>query len=278
MTSCTSCGTEVGAGRFCPSCGAPVRPPAKLPPPAPADLPPAPRFPMYVDEVAAVTRPMAPPPVPPVPPPVEPTPHRRRTGTWPAWLAVGVALVVVAVLGGWLVTRSTGDGDSTATPTAEPTRDPSGSATQAPKEGVVVPDTAPPNQDVDGNPVRYDGENMLDGDPTTAWRMPGDGTGDEITVTLPEETRLRSVGIVNGYAKTEDVDWYHGNRRVLRVEWVFDDGSSVIQALDDTTELQEVDVDATSTTVVVRLLEVSPPGTGPTRRDFTAISELSLQG
>ena len=114
--------------------------------------------------------------------------------------------------------------------------------------------------------------------------MPGDGTGDEIVVTLPAETRLRSVGIINGYAKSaqdaqgRELDWYHGNRRVLSVEWVFDDGSTVVQDLDDTTELQSVDVDATTTTITVRLLEVSAPGKGPASRDYTAISDLSFVG
>lgn len=273
MTSCTNCGNELGDGRFCTNCGHPVPPPTKLPPPAPADLPPSPRFPMYVDEVASVVRPPAPRAEPTAEIPVV-APPPRRSGTWVTWVAVGAVLLLLLVLGGWLATRSGGDGGSTATPANEPTRKPS---SRPDEPGVVVPATAPPNQDVDGNPVRYDGENMLDGDPTTAWRMPGDGTGSEITVTLPGETRLRSVGIINGYAKTEDVDWYHGNRRVLQVEWVFDDGSSVVQNLDDTTELQSVDVDATTTHVVVRLREVSPPGKGKTARDYTAISELSLE-
>ncbi len=34
-----------------------------------------------------------------------------------------------------------------------------------------VPATGPPNEDVDGNMVRYEGRNMLDGVPETTWRM-----------------------------------------------------------------------------------------------------------
>ena len=89
--------------------------------------------------------------------------------------------------------------------------------------------------------------------------------------------------MINGYAKTaqdaqgRELDWYHGNRRVLSVEWVFDDGTTVVQDLDDTTDLQSVDVDVTTTTITVRLLEVSAPGNGPAARDYTAISELSLR-
>ncbi len=55
-----------------------------------------------------------------------------------------------------------------------------------------------------------------------------------------------------------------------------DDGTTVAQDLDDTTAVQSVDVDVTTATVVLRLVEVSPPGTGPASRDYTAVSEISL--
>ncbi len=105
---------------------------------------------------------------------------------------------------------------------------------------VQVPATAPPNQDVSGNMVRYEGRNMLDGVAQTCWRMIGDGTGKEITLTLEKPTRLTTVGLINGYAKIardgrgKALDWYHGNRRVLTVEWTFDDGTTVTQDLADT--------------------------------------------
>ncbi len=105
--------------------------------------------------------------------------------------------------------------------------------------------------------------------------MPGDGTGEEIVVTLPRETRLRSVGMINGYGGG-DVDWYHGNRRIEQVEWVFDDGTTVPQTLGDTEAVQSMDVDVTTTTITIRLVKASAPGKGPSRRDSTAISDLLL--
>ena len=214
------------------------------------------------------------------------------------WLAVAVVLTLVAAAGLWLLTRSDDTDPASApnTPASSEKPDkasdkpsdqsssapPSEPGELAPRSDIEVPATAQPNQDVSGNEVRYDGANMLDGVPETCWRMPGDGTGEEIVVTLPSETRLASVGIINGYAKSaqdaqgRELDWYHGNRRVLTVEWVFDDGSTLIQELDDTAEMQSVDVDATTTTITVRLLEVSAPGEGPASRDFTAISDLSF--
>ena len=126
---------------------------------------------------------------------------------------------------------------------------------------------------------------MLDGVPTTCWRMPGDGSGSTISVTLAEPTTLSEVGIINGYAKTSDdaggrvFNWYRGNRRVLAVEWSFDDGTVVSQSLEEVRRLQTVDVDdVTTSTVTLRLVTVSAPGTGRSARDYTAISDLSLVG
>jgi hypothetical protein len=65
---------------------------------------------------------------------------------------------------------------------------------------------------------------------------------------------------------------------VLSVEWVFDDGSTVQQDLDDTTGVQYVDVDVTTRTVVLRLVSVSPPGRGRAARDYTAVSDLVFVG
>lgn len=280
MRYCTNCGHELGVGRFCTNCGHPIdwgttdtaeRPTVTTPPPA--------RFPLYAEESAAA-------------------PGPRRTGPWVAWLIVGVVLVLVAAFGFWLLTRGSDEGeDDSGAPTtsesarSEPSDEPTETAVPVSQPGelaadaeVEVPATDPPGQDVSGNPVTFEGTNMLDGAVETCWRMPGDGTGEEIVVTLPEETRLRSVGMVNGYAKTaqdaqgRELDWYHGNRRVLSVEWVFDDGSSLVQNFDDDPDLQSVDVDVTTATITIRLLEVSEPGKGPAGRDYTAISELSVVG
>lgn len=132
--------------------------------------------------------------------------------------------------------------------------------------------------------VRYEAWNMLDGVADTCWRMPGDGSGGEITFRLAEQTTLTQVGMVNGYAKLatdaagHELDWYHGNRRVLSVEWVFDDGTTVGQTLTDTEQMQTVDVSVTTMTVQLRLLQVAPPGTGRAERDYTAISDVTLIG
>jgi hypothetical protein len=301
MTDCANCGNELGDGRYCTNCGTPVGgaaaspdpdwrtdtaerprtpPPASPPPPAPPPAwtpPPAPRFPLYADEVTEADDESA------------PQTYHRGSRSAGVWVAAAVVLVLVLLLGVWLVTTGDDDPPATSRPgnSAPATGDESGSdepsdepSSPSPsgltaESQVTVPATSPPGADVDGNPVDFEGTNMLDGVPETCWRMPGDGTGQEIVVTLPRETRLRSVGMINGYAKQGGaVDWYHGNRRVEQVEWVFDDGTTIPQTLGDTEAVQSVDVDVTTTTVTIRLAAVSEPGKGPSRRDFTAISDL----
>jgi hypothetical protein len=58
------------------------------------------------------------------------------------------------------------------------------------------------------------------------------------------------------------------------VTWSFDDGTTVTQQLADAGEMQRVSVDTVSTTVSLRIDAV----TANPERDFTAISEVSVQG
>jgi hypothetical protein len=216
-------------------------------------------------------------------------------------VAGAVVLVLVAALGGWLLL-----GDDSA-PTRAPEaaaanrdRDPSSGSDPTAQSGkpepgrpadiasssvAHAPATAPPNQDLGGNLVRYEARNMLDGVPSTCWRMVGDGTGKEIVLDLPGETRLTRVGLINGYAKVatdqrgRKLDWYAGNRRVLAVEWSFDDGTTVTQGLRETRRMQTLGIEPVTTkTVRLRLVSVSKPGAGRASRDYTPISDVTLRG
>lgn len=143
-----------------------------------------------------------------------------------------------------------------------------------------VPGTAPPTQDFDGSLVAYEAGQMGDGDPSTAWRIGGDATGQTITMTLPETAVIHRLGIVNGYAKNvEGVAWYPNNRRILTVTWQFADGSAIEQSFAERPGLQTMKVPPVATTTLSLTIDaVTPPGSGDLGRDYTAISEVSIIG
>ncbi len=282
-----------------------------VPPPSAEPTPSHARFPLFADEVP--TQDPASLDHPPVAPPGVDGRDRSLAELLP-WALLGIAAVgIVLVLAIWLLFRPGSDGPAPAgSAGSDPTGNGSATTDDPADEGdgrsdgdgdgsagggkgrvrdvaaratALVPATAPPNQDVGGRPVRYDAGMMFDGDPTTAWRMPGDGTDALITIRLAGPTEVRSVGLVNGYAK-EAVDgqgrtirWYLRNRRVTAVSWSFDDGSVVEQRLRQRPRLQTLDVGSEVTsTIRLRLLGVTAPMGGGLGRDFTALSEVSIRG
>ncbi|WP_179663941.1 NADase-type glycan-binding domain-containing protein [Nocardioides panaciterrulae] len=275
-----------------------ARRPSSPPPPAPpAAAGQGPRFPLFADEASATATREVPTVAPASPRPpshLAPTPTEPGRSRRLLWGVAAVVVVLLAVFGYWLATGPLGSaptGGATATGApgsagADPGAGSADATDVARGATVEVPATAPPNQDTDGNMVRYEGRNMLDGVPTTCWRMAGDGTGRTITFKLAQPTRLTSVGLINGYAKSatdgagHELDWYHGDRRVLSVEWSFDDGSKLTQDLGDTRDMQTVDLDhpVTTSTVQLHLVKVSAPGHGPAARDYTPISDVTLLG
>lgn len=318
MITCV-CGHQQASGRFCSRCGADLvaptavrgeePPPAPLPPSSPPPTTPEgqtnARFPMYADEATTAVRPQAAIPAPLWEQPAsQPSPEPpRRSRVVLIGLVTILLLAAVAGVGTWLLTRDTGSDEADSpppssdvptetqdpqpqTPTASsPTAvDSPGAAGELAADATVIPpDTAPDGADVAGNPVSFAAGQMIDGDPTTCWRMPGDGTGQLLAITLPTEVTLTEVGLINGYAKTDRhdgdvVDWYQRNRRITAVTWTFDDGTSVSQDLTDSRELQTVPVDVTTSTIEVTIDSVTRPARGPDGRDYTAISEITLLG
>lgn len=315
MSFCTNCGAQLGVGRFCTNCGEPI--PARGPaapdsagpgemdatqvrlPRVQPDAAAGPRFPLY-----------AAPPETPYPTAPPPPAQRRRRSPWP-WL---LALVLLLGVGGgaWALTRDDGSEDAAGSePSAQGSPSNTASAPEHPEEStssdtteqpdgrsdgqpggepvdlgpeasVSAPPPTKPGQSVDGGTVRYPATNMLDGDPATAYRIDGDATGTTITFSFDKPVTIREIGLVNGYAKVDGKgaarrDWYASNRKVLRVEWGFDDGTTAEQDLRTTTDLQTMQVAATTTqTVTLRLLRVSKPGPDP--RNTTAISTVLLRG
>jgi hypothetical protein len=138
--------------------------------------------------------------------------------------------------------------------------------------------------DFAGHRVSYVAANLVDGRNDTCWRTPGDATGTVLTFRLDQPTKLRRVGLVNGYSKIayshgRAFDWYRGNRRVRSVQWLFDDGSSVTERLHFDRDLQQIPIKPVTTRVVrLRITAVSKPGKGKAARNDTAISEVLLLG
>lgn len=305
MSECAGCGHALGDGRFCPSCGREVDPsPPSSPPPPPPER--SSRYPLFADEIEPTVAAGAPAAMPPSSARVGDDPEHRPAPGWLPWVVGAVVVVLLAGGGVFLLLGGLGDdgsgtaasdtaGDTpdesanesagTSQPGAQKNGDRRRGSTGAPVDvaasaSVTVPATAEPNQDVGGEQVSYEASRMLDGVGSTAWRMPGDGTGEELAFGLDRPTRITEVGLVNGYAKTaaDGTDWYAANRRVLRVEWSFDDGTTLTQELVEGPERQTVSVPrARSETVRLRLLEVTEPGRSP-RRDYTAISDVVLVG
>jgi len=262
------------------------------------------RFPLFADEAAEGDQTAVLPTYEPVPEAAEPDvlPWSEEEpvgrGLWPVFLTIGVVLALAVAGGIWLL-GSGDDSPGSARPDRPGASSRGGSSSGTPDGDVTAPDnpgnlartatatapvTAPPNQDLSGDVVRYVASNMLDGVASTAWRMPGDGTGATLTFTLPEESVLTKVGLVNGYAKLDHdrsgrvIDWYRRNRKVMKVEWGFDDGSTVTQELGRGLKMQTVTVGPVATTTIrLRIVTVSPPGPR-NGRNYTPISDVALIG
>lgn len=255
----------------------------------------------------------APPPSAPAPSGDEPS-HRsegRKRSPWVWAVPLVLALLFATTIGIWLGNRDDDSADASGSPASEspsaeesgdtqPDEDPDDGQTAPTPTSPTAPDEAPvdlaaqseasgpkpvaPGRDLANNPVRYPPANMLDLDAATAYRIPGDASGETITFTLPGESTIREVGLINGYAKIDSaggrtVDWYKKNRRITEVEWTFDDGTTVTQELRNSSDLQVIAVDgAVTETVQLRIVSVSKPGPKPLSKDVTAISTVLLRG
>ncbi len=184
--------------------------------------------------------------------------------------------------------------------TEPPFRQPSGGSGQAPAGaaggGPVIPASvavsavkascqAPNGNQADGTVISFAPQNVVDGNPLTAWRCASPVNGQQLTVRLPGATRLARVGLINGYTKTDPssgVDRYVENHRIKKVRWDFDGGHSIIQTLrDGVREVQLIDVNVRTKRVTLTILADYDSSFGRTsnrRRDFLPISEISLIG
>jgi hypothetical protein len=221
--------------------------------------------------------------------------RKTRPVLYPGALyAIVVAVLALVLYIGvnrlWDAARDHGKAEAAPPPTTPTTLPP----TTAPPTSTA-PTVAPPAQPVKatgvdvssqtgsatngcGQSTSYDAANLQDGDPSTAWRVKGDGTGQTIRLTLPGPTHLTSVGLLPGYAKVDSctsADRFKQMRKVSSVTWTFDGGAEVAQTFQPTTEIQNQAVDVVTTTVTIEITATAP---GDGSLDYTPISEIALLG
>jgi hypothetical protein len=184
------------------------------------------------------------------------TPPRPRSGT--GFALTGVVIGAAALLFVPFLSNADPLGGPTAT-----------NMYRAHPISLQASDTAPAGTDDYGNAVTFVADNLVDGDLTTAWRVPGDGVSEGVLVAFAGPTHLRSLGLTAGYTTQGQ---FTQNRRLERVTFVFDNGSSHAFSLDPASrQVQYTDVDVTATRMVFRI-----DATTSAQQDFAAVSEIEF--
>ncbi len=90
--------------------------------------------------------------------------------------------------------------------------------------------TSDPGVDAGGTRVSYNAANLTDGVADTTWRCDGSAIGQRLTLDLGRKREVAEVGLIPGYAKTDDADGtdrYAEDNRVTKVRWTI--GSTVVE-------------------------------------------------
>ena len=145
------------------------------------------------------------------------------------------------------------------------------------KATVVASGQTGPAQNGCGEVTSYDPVNVQDGNPATAWRSLGDGTGQTLQLTFPAPIHLTQVGLIPGYDKIDNctaADRFAQMRKVTSVRWTFANGATVDQSFTPERTMQNAPVDVVTTNVTVEILGTTAPGD----LDYTPVSEIALVG
>jgi hypothetical protein len=237
----------------------------------------------------------------------------RRWAARVAAVLAAVAVVALSVVGGAALAARGGtervslDGppsdsnNANVGPTTSDLGEPAttgGSRSEAeppPHELALTPPAITPHcvardsEDARGNGVSFAPENVVDGDPTSAWRCDGDAAGIQLVFTISPAATVTRIGLVPGYAKVDPYagyDRFLENRRITAVTWIcrragsevarvrqsLDPGNRAMQSV-DTASLGPCDA------VWLQIDRVTAPGAdGAVPKDYTAISDVSIQG
>lgn len=222
--------------------------------------------------------------------------ERLRDTPWFVPVLLGL-LVLLLILGAYAVGKALAGQVGTESPGAEPSvligtggsaRQPitnqkpgpgawGGKVTRLKVLKATASCTSKAGVDAGGSEVSYAAANLVDGTADTTWRCPGRAIGETITLKLGQEVAIGQVGLIPGYAKTDEkskADRYAENNRITRLRWTLGD-KVVVQKMDGSPtdrSLQLLRVPKTTTDTV--MLEIRAVTTGP--RKTTAISEIQL--
>lgn len=214
---------------------------------------------------------------------------RSRVGGW--IIAGGVALgLALGIAGGIVLVDRLGDDTpaeavqaansdadpATDTPGSEPVAG-SVSTQDAEIVSITASATSPPLTLADGSELVVSAADMVDDERSTSWLVPGDGIGTVIQLDLGSTETVVSLGLVPGFSGVDPVNGaerFRAVRRVVRVQWTFDDGRSLEQTLTDLDDLQRLTIPPTPTrTIRLEILSTTEPGS----LDFTAISDVAVE-
>ena len=210
---------------------------------------------------------------PATPPPAEPSAPRRRSRA--PWLAAAVAGVVVIALAGVGLAGRGGDGAGASSPPSSP----GSPVPQRIKDGVQVTatHTAPSSTDGSGNVVTYLPKNVIDGDVESAWRAPGNGHGERITLVFDGPVSIVRVGLIPGYAKFDaatGVNRFEQDRIVTEVRYLIPGLPPTVQHFKPQPYPQYVRLSATASRITIEIVGT----TQPAGANYTAISEIYVVG
>lgn len=134
----------------------------------------------------------------------------------------------------------------------------------------------------DGTRIGYSPDQAIDGELTTAWAIPGDGTDRALFLTFDKPVIVETVGLINGYAKIDartGADRYEQNRRVAKVSWFADDALIREQFLTDgERSMQNISLNRPVRAKTIALVIDRTWEPGSKLQDDTVISEISVTG
>lgn len=126
--------------------------------------------------------------------------------------------------------------------------------------------------------AEHPADHLNDQDRATSWveGVEGDGVGEHVTLSLAKPSKVRRIGIVNGFMKSRDL--YFANNRVL--QWaisVNDEPSFLVEVPDEPLEHEYFWIDLPKSSGMVKTirLEIAAIRPGSTFKD-TPLSEVVL--